>query len=136
GRVTDQDLVALYTHCTAFVMVSRDRTTDGGAEGFGLVFLEANSYGKPVLGGNSGGIPDAVLDGTTGLLADPDSVISVAENAIRLLTNRKLAERLGRQGRDRVLRERTWSAAGEVLKRVAKEILGGEPFATASDCSH
>jgi phosphatidylinositol alpha-1,6-mannosyltransferase len=136
GRVSSADLVALYSGCTAFVLMSRDRTADGGAEGFGLVFLEANSFGKPVLGGNSGGIPDAVLDGVTGLLADPESLPSVAEQAVRLLTDRDLAERLGRQGRERVLRDLTWSATADCLRRAVEESSRRVSYATPSDCVH
>jgi phosphatidylinositol alpha-1,6-mannosyltransferase len=116
--------------------MSRDRDVDGGAEGFGLVFLEANSFGKPVLGGNSGGIPDAVLDGETGLLADPESIISVSQQAIRLLTDHQLAERLGHQGRERVLRERTWTATADCLKRVVEDALGKAPRAAAPHRVH
>jgi phosphatidylinositol alpha-1,6-mannosyltransferase len=136
GRVNTEDLVALYRSCTAFVLMSRDRDVDGGAEGFGLVFLEANSFGKPVLGGNSGGIPDAVLDGETGLLADPESIISVSQQAIRLLTDHQLAERLGHQGRERVLRERTWTATADCLKRVVEDALGKAPRAAAPHRVH
>lgn len=136
GEVSDADLAALYAQCTAFVLMSRDRIVDGGAEGFGLVFLEANSFGKPVLGGNSGGIPDAVLDGVTGLLADPDSVISVAEQAIRLLTDRELAARLGQQGRERVLRDLTWTAAARRLEQIVREALGEGSDAAAADRVH
>jgi phosphatidyl-myo-inositol dimannoside synthase len=136
GRVSDADLAALYTECTAFVLASRDRMTDGGVEGFGLVFLEANSFGKPVLGGNSGGIPDAVLDEITGLLADPENVTHVAHQATRLLTDPDLAERLGRQGRERVLQERTWSACADRLRRIAEEALEKRPYAAAPDRLH
>jgi phosphatidylinositol alpha-1,6-mannosyltransferase len=136
GRVSDADLAALYEGCTAFVMASRDRTSDGGVEGFGLVFLEANSFGKPVLGGNSGGIPDAVLDGITGLLADPEDARHVADQAIRLLTDSDLAQRLGEQGRERVLRERTWSACAGRLQRVVEEALVKGPYAAAPDRLH
>lgn len=123
GRVTDGQLAALYAECTSFVMVSRDRMVDGGAEGFGLVYLEANSFGKPVIGGRSGGVPDAVDDGVTGLLADPLDVASVAEQAIRLLKDPALARRLGEQGRKRVLEERTWRATAAELRSVVEECL-------------
>jgi phosphatidylinositol alpha-1,6-mannosyltransferase len=136
GRVSDADLAALYRHCTAFVLMSRDRPDDGGAEGFGLVFLEANSFGKPVLGGNSGGIPDAVIEGTTGLLADPESIVSVAEQAICLLTNAEFANRLGRQGRERVLRELTWTAAARGLRQAAENTIGRPTGTAVSDSLH
>jgi len=123
GRVSQADLAALYGGCTAMALMSRDRTMDGGAEGFGLVFLEANSFGKPVLGGNSGGIPDAVVDGVTGLLADPESIGSVAEATGRLLTDPALAARLGEQGRERALHELTWTACAGQLKEIVEDVL-------------
>jgi phosphatidylinositol alpha-1,6-mannosyltransferase len=133
GRVSDRELAALYAHCSAFVLVSRDRLADGGAEGFGLVFLEAGSFGKPVIGGNSGGIPDAVLDGKTGLLADPASADSVAHQAIRLLTDDELAARLGRQARERVLGELTWHAAARRVEQIVETALREAHYAPASD---
>jgi phosphatidyl-myo-inositol dimannoside synthase len=133
GRVSDAELATLYAHCTAFVLVSRDRESEGGAEGFGLVFLEANSFGRPVIGGNSGGIPEAVVDGITGLLAEPESVSSVADHVIRLLTDGELAATLGRQGRERVLQELTWSASARRLEQIVESALRKVPHAQASD---
>ena len=71
-------------------------------EGFGIAFLEANAFGKPVVGGRVGGVPDAVVQGTTGLLVDPRSDSEVAEAIIRLLKNPEEARRLGDNGRRRV----------------------------------
>lgn len=136
GRVSDPDLAALYAHCTAFMLMSRDRETDGGAEGFGLVFLEANSFGKPVLGGDSGGIPDAVVDGTTGLLTDPECVPHVAAHAIRLLTDDAFAARLGRQGQERVMRELTWAASARRLQEIVETALGKVCYGPPADCLH
>jgi phosphatidyl-myo-inositol dimannoside synthase len=134
GRVSEADLAALYARCTAFVLASRDRPEEGGVEGFGLVFLEANSFGKPVLGGNSGGIPDAVLDGVTGLLVDPEDETDVARQAIRLLTDGALAASLGNRGRERVLRELSWSATAQSLQTIVEESLGTRRHATPSHC--
>jgi phosphatidylinositol alpha-1,6-mannosyltransferase len=133
--VSEADLASLYAHCTAFVLMSRDRQEDGGVEGFGLVFLEANSFGKPVLGGNSGGIPDAVLDGATGLLAEPESASDVAQKAVSLLTDPALARRLGCQGRERVLRDLSWSATTERLRTVVRETMGSWLSDSASPMS-
>ena len=67
-------------------------------EGFGIAFLEANAFGKPVVGGRIGGVPDAVVHGKTGLLVDPRSDSEVAEAIIRLLKNPDEARRLGDNG--------------------------------------
>jgi phosphatidylinositol alpha-1,6-mannosyltransferase len=76
-------------------------------EGFGLVFLEASLFAKPVVAGRCGGALDAVDDGRTGLLIDPESPAEVAAAVVALLTYPAEARRLGDAGRERVLREFT-----------------------------
>jgi len=117
GRVSDKELREWYGVCDVFVMVSRDSTIDGGAEGFGIVYLEANAYGKPVVGGRAGGAPDAIVDNVTGLLVNPEDEMDIAEGIVRLLTNSGLARKLGEQGRERILKELTWSTVGEKLEK-------------------
>ena len=63
-------------------------------EGFGVVFLEANACGKPVIGGRSGGIPEAVADGYSGLLVDPLDVQDIARAVVRILKDGQYAARL------------------------------------------
>ncbi len=108
GEVSDQELDAWYRRCDVFVLASRESEADGGAEGFGIVFIEANLRGKPVIGGRSGGIPDAVVDGVTGLLVNPSDIGEIAEAVVRLLTDPTLAKRLGDEGRQRALGELSW----------------------------
>jgi phosphatidyl-myo-inositol dimannoside synthase len=101
GHVSDEDLPLLYAACDVFVMPSRALPERDGIEGFGIVFLEAGASGKPVIGGRSGGISDAVVDGTTGVLVNPQDVEEVAEALIRLLRDREDAARMGEEGRQR-----------------------------------
>jgi phosphatidylinositol alpha-1,6-mannosyltransferase len=101
GHVSDEDLPPLYAACDVFVMPSRALQERDGIEGFGIVFLEAGASGKPVIGGRSGGITDAVLDGTTGVLVNPQDVEEIAEALIRLLRDREDAARMGEEGRRR-----------------------------------
>lgn len=125
GRVSDADLPAMYSLGDVFIMASRERREEHDVEGFGLVYLEAGACGKPVIGGRSGGVPEAVVDGVTGLLVDPADPEDVARALKRLLTDHALAERLGRQGRERVVKEFTWARAADrmndVLTTVANE---------------
>jgi len=100
GFTADSMLSSLYSLAEIFVMVSRNE--NGCVEGFGLSFLEAAAAGKPVIGGNSGGIPDAVIHGETGFLVDPLSTTDIAERIGLLLRDTALATRLGRQGRIRL----------------------------------
>jgi asparagine synthase (glutamine-hydrolysing) len=110
GNVSEEELPLLYAAADVFLMMSREERTRRGklVEGFGIVFLEASASGKPVIGGNSGGIPDAVRDGLTGFLVDPCDPNAIAAATMRLLTEPGLAERLGRQGREWVEKEMNW----------------------------
>jgi len=100
GRVTDMELSEYYRACDVFIMPSRE--VGGNVEGFGIVFLEANACSKPVIGGKSGGIGDAVADGFSGILVDPVSIGEISQGLITLLTDDYLAKKLGTQGRKRV----------------------------------
>jgi colanic acid/amylovoran biosynthesis glycosyltransferase len=124
GRIPDQDLPDLYALCDVFVMVSRARLEENDVEGFGMVLLEANACGKPVVGGRSGGVPDALADGITGLLVDPLNPDEIADAVARLLTDRELATKFGEQGRQRVLRDFQWQGVGERVQRVLESVLG------------
>ncbi|MBB6633109.1 glycosyltransferase family 4 protein [Cohnella thailandensis] len=80
-----------------FVMVARE-LKEGDAEGFGIVYLEAASACVPVIAGRSGGASEAVLDGLTGVLVDPESTSEIAEAVARLSGDAALRERLIRNG--------------------------------------
>ncbi|WP_018655616.1 glycosyltransferase family 4 protein [Actinomadura flavalba] len=103
GPVDHADLPPYYAAADAFAMPSRDRLLGLETEGLGIVALEAAAAGLPVLAGTSGGAPDTVEDGITGLLAGPDD--DLAPPLVRLLTD---TTGMGRKGRARVEREWTW----------------------------
>src|SRR5262249_30414488 len=84
GRVSEADLLAYYHACNLFVQPNR-RMPDGDDEGFGLVFIEAGACCKPVIGGRSGGVPEAIQEGVTGLLVDGNSVKQTQDAIVRLL---------------------------------------------------
>jgi phosphatidylinositol alpha-1,6-mannosyltransferase len=123
GRISDDDLPEVYALSDVFVMPSRERIESGDVEGFGLVYLEANACAKPVVGGRSGGVPDAVIDGVTGLLVDPLSAQEVAIAINRVLSSPDLAARLGNQGRDRVLQEFTWPRFVDRIRRICDQVV-------------
>jgi phosphatidylinositol alpha-1,6-mannosyltransferase len=108
GEVNDRDLPDIYALSDVFVMPSRTELHACDIEGFGLVFLEANACGKPVIGGRSGGILDAIVEGETGLLVDPYEPEQIGNAIVLLLSDNELARRLGEQGRCRVTRDFTW----------------------------
>ncbi len=113
GAVAASALPALYAACDVFVMPSRGVPPD--VEGFGIVFLEASACGTPVVGARTGGIPDAVADGETGLLVEPDQPDELAGALLRLVRDPAYAERLGAQGRQRVVSRFTWDHAAAAL---------------------
>ena len=125
GQAGDDEVDAWYHACDVFVLASRESDVSGGAEGYGIVFVEANLRGKPVVGGRSGGIPDAVIDGETGLLVDPSDPADIAEAVTRLLTEPDLAERLGRGGRRRAIEDLSWPEYTERFRRVLSEAAAG-----------
>lgn len=121
GRVPYADLNALYTAADVFATISREQPPS--IEGFGIVFLEASACGTPVVAGNSGGVPDAVADGESGILVDPASAPDVARALIHLLSNPAEARAMGERGRARALRDFSWSAVGENLAAKLRDTL-------------
>jgi phosphatidylinositol alpha-1,6-mannosyltransferase len=107
GRVTDERLPAYYQACNVFLMPNREEGHQD-IEGFGIVFLEANACGKPVIGGRSGGTGEAIVDGESGVRVDGENPDAIADAAIALLQNRERAEEMGRRGRARVVERFDW----------------------------
>lgn len=120
GRVPDEDLPAHYNAADVFIMPNREEGTN--VEGFGIVFLEANACGKPVIGGCSGGAVDAIADGETGYLVNPSSPIDIAEAVVRLLAAPALARRMGVQGRERAQQRFSWERAARQVRQLTAEI--------------
>ena len=117
GGVSDAELDALYRSCTAFAMPNR-ALADGDTEGFGLIFLEANACGKPVIGGRAGGAVDAIVDGETGLLVDGDDIDAIGDAIRKLLGDRALRERLAAGGLAHARRHGWPRSAGDFLEAV------------------
>ncbi len=105
GFVDEDELADRYGAADVFAMVSREIAEVGEVEGFGIVYLEANACGTPVVGGRSGGVEDAVVDGESGLLVDPEDPADTAAALRSLLCDEALRVRLGEGGRRRVFAE-------------------------------
>ncbi|MEZ4381271.1 MAG: glycosyltransferase family 4 protein [Nannocystaceae bacterium] len=117
GRLDDDAVVEAFRACDVFVTASRRQGAD--VEGFGIVFLEANACERPVVGTRSGGIPDAIIDGETGLLVPEGDPAALADALVRLFDDPALRRALGRAGRARVLREASWDVtATRILERM------------------
>ncbi|MCK4262075.1 glycosyltransferase, partial [bacterium] len=120
GFVSNEEIPLYYNVCQVFIMPSYEIKEEGDVEGFGIVFLEANACGKPVIGGRSGGVVDAVVDGETGLLVDPLNTEEISVALVKLLYDESLAERLGQRGRKRVEKELSWEKVTERILGVMK----------------
>lgn len=113
-----EELHALYRAAHVFAMPVRE--VPGDVEGFGIVFLEAALFGLPAVATRTGGVPEAIEDGVTGLLADPDSDADVFGALCRLLKDGDEARRFGAAGRARALREFRWDDRARLfLERLA-----------------
>jgi phosphatidylinositol alpha-1,6-mannosyltransferase len=115
-NASDADLVAWYAACAVFCMASYEER--GDVEGFGIVYLDANSFGKPVIGTTSGGVSEAVLDGETGIVVSPKNSLEIEQAVLRVLSDKAYANLLGAQGRKRAEKEFQWSAQAEKLKNI------------------
>ncbi len=90
GTVSEQELMRHYAEASLFIMPSR-------GEGFGLAFIEAMALSKPAIGGNSDAAPEVILDNETGYVVDPSSTEQIVDRVSRLLSDKELREKMGRQ---------------------------------------
>ena len=116
GRVPDHEIVSCFAASDVFVTLSREASP--AVEGFGVVFLEAAAAGRPSIGARTGGIPDAIASGETGLLVPPDDAVAAAQAIGRLLDDPVFAARLGAQGRRRVETGHTWAFAADRIHSI------------------
>jgi phosphatidylinositol alpha-1,6-mannosyltransferase len=108
GRIQYAELPRYICVGDIFAMPSRSRLAGLEVEGLGIVYLEASACGLSVVGGKSGGAPDAVLEGETGFAVDGTSTNAVAEAVITLLKNPDRANQMGARGRQWIIDEWRW----------------------------
>jgi glycosyltransferase involved in cell wall biosynthesis len=111
GKLQLEQLKACYSRTDVFVMPSHQ-------EGFGIVFLEAMAFGKPVIAGDHGGAPEIVQDGVTGFSVNPDDLEALTDRLIQLLQNEALRIKMGEAGRQRVEENFTFMRFEERLVRI------------------
>ena len=115
GSVPWSDLPSYYAAGDVFAMPCRTRRGGLDVEGLGIVYLEASATGLPVVAGDSGGAPDAVLDGETGFVVPGRDRDALVDRLTLLLTDSALAKRLGAAGREWVETEWRWETQAERL---------------------
>ena len=123
--IEDKEKRDLLDACNLLVLPSR-------SDSFGIVFLEAWFYGKPVVGARAGGIPGLVRDGTDGLLFPFGDEKELALSIQKLLLDKAYADSLGEAGRQRVLSEFTWDRKYQVVKELYRELTGSRAEAGGS----
>jgi phosphatidylinositol alpha-1,6-mannosyltransferase len=120
GTVPWEQLPAHYAAGDVFAMPCRTRNKGLDVEGLGIVYLEASATGLPVIAGDSGGAPDAVLQGITGEVVPGRSRAALVESVTGLLNDPDRAAKCGQAGRDWVEREWRWDIiAGRLTQMLA-----------------
>jgi phosphatidylinositol alpha-1,6-mannosyltransferase len=118
GAVPDELLPALYAAAAVYVGLSREEGRE--AEGFGISFVEASATGLPVVGGRSGGVPDAVRDGETGILVEPSDAGAAAAAIQGILSDQAEARRLGDTGRRAAETMYNWDRVARRLRALGE----------------
>jgi glycogen synthase len=94
GHVDDEQLLNFYRNCSIFVAPSK-------YESFGLIYLEAMRFAKPCVGTWAGGIPEVVVDGSTGILVQPGSPKQLEAAILKLVGDQDLRTSMGKAGQRR-----------------------------------
>ena len=124
GRLSYDKLPEVIRLGDVFAMPSRSRFFGLEVEGLGIVYLEASACGVPILAGASGGAPDAVLEGETGLVVDGKNTDAIADSIIKLLNDAPLRQRMSVRGRQWASEEWNWSHWGREFTQM---LLGEKP---------
>jgi phosphatidylinositol alpha-1,6-mannosyltransferase len=120
GSVPTQDLPSYYDAGDVFAMPCRTRRRGLDVEGLGIVYLEASATGLPVIGGDSGGAPDAIRDGESGYVVPGRSVTGVADRIIELITDPGRATAMGCKGLAWVQQEWRWDLVADRLDQILR----------------
>lgn len=122
GRVPSDDVPRYFAAADVFAMPSRTRLAGLDLEGPGTVYLEAAAAGLPVVVGRSGGAPDSVVEGITGVTVNGRSVADVAAAVAGLLGNPERCRAMGAAGRRRVASEYTRTHAARQLTAITRRL--------------
>jgi phosphatidylinositol alpha-1,6-mannosyltransferase len=121
GRVQYAELPRFICAGDVFAMPSRSRFAGLEVEGLGIVYLEASACGLPVVAGNSGGAPDAVVEGVTGLVVDGTNNTQIADAIITLLTNPQQCKEMGNAGQAWIKENWRWEIWSKRFNELLEE---------------
>jgi phosphatidylinositol alpha-1,6-mannosyltransferase len=114
--ITDEQMIECYQQCDLFILPNR--TINNDIEGFGMVLVEAQSCGKPVIAGDSGGTKETMLLGESGFIIDATQPSNIASTVVGMLADEQKLKNMGIKGREHVLQSLDWKA----LVQKAKEL--------------
>lgn len=118
GRIQYQDLPQYICIGEIFAMPSRSRFAGLEVEGLGIVYLEASACGLPVVAGDSGGAPDAVIEGRTGYVVKGTSPQEISARIVELLVDEDLRKNMGEAGRQWIVKEWRWEIWADKFAKV------------------
>ena len=128
GRVPWEELALHHAAADVFAHPNRDRFGGLETEGFGVIFLEAQACGVPVVAGDAGGAPEALLPGETGVVCDGTDPDAVAAAVVSLLSDRDRSRAMGRAGRAFVEQHFGWTDIVARLEHRLAALVAGEPI--------
>lgn len=123
GKVSEEDLPAHFAAADVFAMPCRERKGGLEVEAFGIVFIQAEAVGVPVVAGNIGGVPDSLIDGETGFLVDSSDPASVRDGLLELLEDDESRRRMGQAGAEFVANGYTWTRRTEELRSILERVV-------------
>ncbi len=120
GFLPDESLSDFYRSLDVFILATRENPSSNKVEGFGLVFLEAQASGVPVIGSNSGGVSNAIVNENGGWLIQQDNEQELLELLKNLIDNPTILQKQGLKARSRIERECTWDLYCKKLFEILK----------------
>ncbi|MFN7149018.1 MAG: glycosyltransferase family 4 protein, partial [Microthrixaceae bacterium] len=123
GQVSDEELPAHYAAGDVFAMPCRERRGGLEVEAFGIVFIQAQAIGRPVVAGDIGGVPDALDADRTGLLVDGESLDAVTDGVAALLGDPERATRMGAAAAEFVASGFTWDRRTADLRELLADVV-------------
>ena len=121
GRIMYDKLPSYLSAADLFAMPSRSRFFGLEVEGLGIVYLEASACGIPVVAGNSGGAPDAVLEGVTGLCVDGTNIEQITAAIVEICSDAERASHMGAAGRNWIVEQWRWDFWSEEFNALLVE---------------
>jgi phosphatidylinositol alpha-1,6-mannosyltransferase len=122
GNIGDAELLCCYQQCDLSILPNRE--INGDIEGFGMVLVEAQACGKPVIAGRSGGTAETMRGGTTGETVDCESPAPLAEAVARLLLNSPLRNEMGQAARRWVVDHFDWDKLATEARELFESLSG------------